>query len=1008
MSEEERKDLLDEEENDIKGDLADFSGGEEEDGQLASSNSHLVLDSAITTATSAPAPSDNEDASSMPTPTIKRKADALSSDSQKKSKKLKRAAVLGIDDEAERSDDGEESGAAAGEDGDDDDEDEEDEEGLDDYEYDDFVVKEASDVDSDDENPKQKKKTKKTKLSKLKKRKDNMQLEEEDLALVRENMEQSPPRQQQLPTIDNFKMDGDEDDYGDYGGTGNRFNGYDDEDDMDDFIESSHGGGRLRPKQRDIPGRRHHALDESTFDQLREADEIFGAGYDDFLDEDEDEEDLDEEKAAAAKERELERKKMLATSKGFYEYSQLVENFLLEEDEVIRSTDIPERFQLALKGREVPSEMERLEEARWISTLVAQKILASYRAKDIVDKDNLVYDIVDSVEVVLKFIQVERLEVPFIWLYRRDYLHPSIERDDLWTIVGLDERWEAIYALRHKMHANASKLYFMSDNDQEQEEETLNEEEEGAAESQDQKKRLKRMKACLREAARLFPKDRFTYLVENCYEEEKLRNIFNFVRLLGTDYDTVKSEYNKYKRLRCVREMAEAIALPAHVIGSFLSGAPKQEPPHFGDLKVEEVVRNIAQRNGYKGGNLVAAAEIVLATELSHEPVLRDMAKSIFISQGSLSTLPTPKGKSGITPFSEYFGLHYLKGKPLSELTTPEGLLFFMRVLQIEQMGLITIQIEPPMTDGPEGPVVHAAPFLMTDIPLLRNFLPSLQIMEDPYREARATWDTLRMQVLKTCVESHLIPSLKKEIKRDLVRLGKEALVDAIAVNFKRRLAVGPFMPPMEDEREVIKSLLLSCPDRPNAYTVAAIYQMPDRESDISMIYLDKDGVVIARDLIPHKTKGQSKERIKHFLFEWKPEVITLNSSAGEVAKKLSMDLERNIIKDISEMLQLQARLKAEENEDEEEEQEKEPFKPYAPYVSLVVVADDTLANIFKKSSRAKKMFPDMIPDTAAAVSLARTVQEPLSQYCLLWKGVDSANNFGYEAMYLNLHPQQV
>lgn len=400
MSEEERKDLLDDEENEIKGDLADFSGGEEEDGQTAS-DSHLVLDSAATNAaTSAPAPSDNEDASSMPTPTIKRKADTLSSESQKKNKKLKRAAVLGIEDEAERSDDGEESGAAGGED--DDDEDEEDEEGIDDYEYDDFVVKEASDIDSDDENPKQKKKSKKNKLSKLKKRKDNMQLEEEDLALVRENMQQ--PRQQELPTIDNFKMDGDEEDFGDYGGTGNRFNGYDDEDDMDDFIESSHGGGRLRPKQRDIPGRRHLALDESTFDQLREADEIFGAGYDEFL-EDEEEEDLDEEKAAAAKERELERKKMLATSKGFYEYSQLVENFLLEEDEVIRSTDIPERFQLSLKGREVPSEIERQEEARWISTLLAEKILAS-RSKDIVDRDHLVYDIVDSVEVVLKFIQV--------------------------------------------------------------------------------------------------------------------------------------------------------------------------------------------------------------------------------------------------------------------------------------------------------------------------------------------------------------------------------------------------------------------------------------------------------------------------------------------------------------------------------------------------------------------------------------------------------------------------
>jgi hypothetical protein len=53
-------------------------------------------------------------------------------------------------------------------------------------------------------------------------------------------------------------------------------------------------------------------------------------------------------------------------------------------------------------------------------------------------------------------------------------------------------------------------------------------------------------------------------------------------------------------------------------------------------------------------------------------------------------------------------------------------------------------------------------------------------------------------------------------------------------------------------------------------------------------------------------------------------------------------------------------------------------------------------------------MFSELAPSACAALSLARLAIEPLLEYCSLWKGVDSSGTFGYEAMYLKLHPLQV
>jgi transcriptional accessory protein Tex/SPT6 len=55
------------------------------------------------------------------------------------------------------------------------------------------------------------------------------------------------------------------------------------------------------------------------------------------------------------------------------------------------------------------------------------------------------------VEFVLRSVQVENLEVPFLWAYRTDYLHPLMTREHLWQMLALDEQWEALYMVKQRL-----------------------------------------------------------------------------------------------------------------------------------------------------------------------------------------------------------------------------------------------------------------------------------------------------------------------------------------------------------------------------------------------------------------------------------------------------------------------------------------------------------------------------------------------------------------------------
>ena len=209
-----------------------------------------------------------------------------------------------------------------------------------------------------------------------------------------------------------------------------------DSDNMDDFIE---GGEDEVPRaaRRVVQGRRGRDVYGPSRDQLDEARDIFGDDYDAF--EEEEDEEVDEADQEAKEDTDLN------VIRAQYEHSELVESFVTENDEILRRVDHPERLiRISKRGlvtRMKSSEEERQMESHWILMRLHSDTLL--HSEDIQNPE-----VVRSIQSILKFFIEESMDAPFIWTYRRDYLHDCIDRNMVWRVLALDEDWLALSSKR--------------------------------------------------------------------------------------------------------------------------------------------------------------------------------------------------------------------------------------------------------------------------------------------------------------------------------------------------------------------------------------------------------------------------------------------------------------------------------------------------------------------------------------------------------------------------------
>jgi transcriptional accessory protein Tex/SPT6 len=497
--------------------------------------------------------------------------------------------------------------------------------------------------------------------------------------------------------------------------------------------------------------------------------------------------------------------------------------------------------------------------------------------------------------------------------------------------------------LQNKLQATAAKLVEVSDGT--------------VSESMDDRNGLDAsFKYLTQESAILMlqklPINQYVEFVNRNMEEHAIHDTLSFIKLVtdqimyefrsqGLAKDRKSSKYLKYKALPAVQNLAEMICSPAVSVGAALLFDGTVQIPRIEETFEDVATRLLPESEFSSIEQLLSAATILIGTEFSFEPIVRKFARLVFKNRGTISTRPTTKGETAITPFSQFFGIHYIDQKPVSQFFSEEGLLQFMNMIEAESLGLIQILINAPQKSIDGKLIIDLEPFFGEGLRLFEFFMPREHASLDPNPKARMSWDFIRLNVLQVTIEKYLIPFLRSDLKSELLRLGKEVIADKVALSFEKRLSYGPCEPYFEDNREFLTRTLLNCPGRFCYSKVASLFVTQDRTPGLHMACVDSNGVLVAHQVIAPQSMGQKKDKIKAFLYDNRPELVVINSSAASLGREISGLVGKQILEEITETIELDRQLRRsqsnrdgfDDNNEEEDEEDDERNRKYSPNV---------------------------------------------------------------------------
>jgi transcription elongation factor SPT6 len=159
-----------------------------------------------------------------------------------------------------------------------------------------------------------------------------------------------------------------------------------------------------------------------------------------------------------------------------FEPEEIKHKLLTEDDDLIRSYDLPERMQLAVSTLSGYTQLalpdpltqaECVDAAAWVAPRLASK------ERDFFMPDgrfhHLLRDLVEAVTRTLEYLLVQHLEVPYIYAHRRDYIsyfNPKdprnrvelLNQDDLWRIYGLGQKYRSLIERQKALQSTYDRL----------------------------------------------------------------------------------------------------------------------------------------------------------------------------------------------------------------------------------------------------------------------------------------------------------------------------------------------------------------------------------------------------------------------------------------------------------------------------------------------------------------------------------------------------------------------
>ncbi|XP_044574909.1 transcription elongation factor SPT6 isoform X1 [Cotesia glomerata] len=730
---------------------------------------------------------------------------------------------------------------------------------------------------------------------------------------------------------------------------------------------------------------------------LQEAQDIFGVdfdydnfekfGEDEYEEEDEDEDDYVDDEGVERPRRHKKQSKKKPSKKTIfevYEPSELKRGHFTDLDNEIRNTDIPERMQLrSMPITPVPEGSDELDhEAEWIYQQAFCRPTISNQDtnlnNDMNDGGGKGPQTVGKIKKALDFMRNQYFEVPFISFYRKEYVLPELNINDLWKVYKYDAKWcqlrqrkENLLRLFEKMRdfqldeimknpdaPLPDDVRVIKDDDIERLKSVQTNEELNDVHnhfmlyySHDipaMQEAVKRKEKAARQAERLQKRKQQLMEAEENGEDPppEEENPDEVEEVEDSLKQAIRSGPYALCRRAGLHSFAKKFGLtPEHFAENLRDNYQRHEvdqDPVEPSVVAQEYVGKCIE----SVEEVLTAVKIMVAIQLAREPLVRKCVREMYMERAKISIRPTKKGITDIDENHPIYTMKYLKDKPVRDLTGDQ----WLKLEIAEKDKLIQISLSDTFAGNTSN-----------------NYIEEMKqlYIRDEFSKNVQDWNNLRNASVELALTRYVIPDLKKELRSNLSTEAKDYVMRACCRKLYNWLKVAPYTCsfPDEDDEEW---------DTKNGVRVMGIAYVPNISEAAFSCVVSPDGECADILRLPHLLKKKNSYRddeklkkeadllaIRNFIRKNKPHVIVIGGESREAMM---------ISADIKESLTILA----------EEEQ--------YPAISVEIL-DNDLAKLYSASEKGKAEFRDYPDLLRQAVSLARRLQDPLvefSQLCTL------------------------
>lgn len=625
----------------------------------------------------------------------------------------------------------------------------------------------------------------------------------------------------------------------------------------------------------------------------------------------------------------------------------------------------------------VPENSNELEEeAEWIYKQAFVKPTVSNQDPEGRSRDKKPASTVGKIKQALDFIRNQQLEVPFIAFYRKEYVQPELNINDLWKVYKYDARWCQLLARKQSL------LHLFEKMRNYQLETLMNNPDNAIPDDvrlikDDDVDRLKQVQTpeelkdvhthfllhysheipAMQQAWRKKEKEKR----RQARLEEKRKQLQNLEEgaeppedMDDEDQDEEETNEEKVKLARdsgpysmCRKAgllgFAKRFGLTPEQFAENLRDNYQRHDVEQEASEPMEVAKEYVTKKFQTVDEILHAVKFVVARQIAREPMLRKAVREIYFERAKVCVYPTKQGVKEIDENHPCYSFKYLKDKPVRELSGEQ----FLRLCMAEEDKLLTVVV----SENIEG---NTSSSYLEEVKQLYQ--------RDEFSKNVQDWNKLRAECVEEALSKMVMPDMRKELKSILLNEAKEYVLKACTQKLYNWIKVAPYTANFADEDDddwdTTKGVRVLGLAYHEDLTQAGFCAMVNPDGEVTD-YLRLPNILRKKNAYnpaDKKLKEADLLAISNFIRNKKPHVIAIG---GESYKALMIQ------KDMQDIVQ--------------QLMDDEQF----PKISVEIV-DNELARIYSNSKKGMADFREYPLILRQAVSIARKMQDPLVEYSQL------------------------